>query len=50
VLGDIGMRPRRVRVPVTWKSVALGDTASVELATPKLYERWLVRPYQGPAR
>jgi hypothetical protein len=45
VLGDIG-----VRVPITWQSVALGDAASVEPTTPELYERWLVRPWQGPAR
>jgi hypothetical protein len=49
VLGDIGVRPRGVRIPITWQSVALGDTASVEPATPKLYKRWLVRPWQGPA-
>jgi hypothetical protein len=44
VLGDISVRPRGVRVPITWQSVALGGVASVEPATPKLYERWLVRP------
>jgi hypothetical protein len=46
VLGDIGVRPRGF----TWQSVALGDAASVEPATPELYERWLVRPWQWPAR
>jgi hypothetical protein len=45
VLGDIGMRPRGVIVPSTWQSVALGDAASFEPATPELYERWLVRPW-----
>jgi hypothetical protein len=30
VLGDIGVRPRGVRVPITWQSVALGDVALVE--------------------
>jgi hypothetical protein len=30
VLGDIGVRPRGVRVPITWQSVALRDVASVE--------------------
>jgi hypothetical protein len=39
VLGDIGIRPRGVRVPITGQSVALGDVASVEPATPKLYQR-----------
>jgi hypothetical protein len=42
VLGDIGVRPRGVRVPSTWQSITLGDAASFEPATPKLYERWLV--------
>jgi hypothetical protein len=46
VLGDIGVRLRRVRVPITWQSIALGDTASVEPVTPELYQRWLVRPWQ----
>jgi hypothetical protein len=50
VLGDIGMRPRGVRVPITWQSVALRDAASVGPAAPELYKRWLVRPWQGPAR
>jgi hypothetical protein len=50
VLGDIGVRPRGVKVPITWQSVALGDVASFEPVTPELYERWLVRPWQGPAR
>jgi hypothetical protein len=49
VLGDIGVKPRGVKVPITWQSVALGDAASVGLATPELYQRWLVRPWQGPA-
>jgi hypothetical protein len=39
VLGDIGMRPRGVRVPSTWQSVALGDAALVEPAAPELYQR-----------
>jgi hypothetical protein len=30
VLGDIGMRPRGVRVPITWQSVALRDAALVK--------------------
>jgi hypothetical protein len=30
VLGDTDMRPRGVKVPITWQSVALGDAASVE--------------------
>jgi hypothetical protein len=50
VLGDISVRPRGVRVPSTWQSVALGDATSFEPATPESYERWLVRPWQGPAR
>jgi hypothetical protein len=50
VLGDIGVRPWGVRVPITWQSVALWDAASVKPVTPELYERWLVRPWQGPAR
>jgi hypothetical protein len=39
VLGDIGVRPRVVRVPSTWQSVTLGDAASVEPAAPELYQR-----------
>jgi hypothetical protein len=39
VLGDIGVRLGGVRVPVTWQSVALRDAASVEPATPELYQR-----------
>jgi hypothetical protein len=39
VLGDIGIRPRGVRVPITWQSVALGDAASVEPMIPELYQR-----------
>jgi hypothetical protein len=50
VLEDIGVRPRRVIVPSTWQSVALGDAASFEPVTLELYERWLVRSWQGPAR
>jgi hypothetical protein len=50
MLEDIGVRPRGVRVPSTWQSVALGDAASFEPAAPELYERWLVRPWQGPVR
>jgi hypothetical protein len=42
VLGDIGVRPRRVRVAITWQSVSLRDAASLEPMTPELYERWLV--------
>jgi hypothetical protein len=50
VLGDIGVRPRGVRVPSTWQSVALGDATLFKPMTPELYERWLVRPWQGPMR
>jgi hypothetical protein len=50
VLRDIGMRRRGVRVPITWQSVALRDATSFGPATPKLYERWLVRSWQGLAR
>jgi hypothetical protein len=32
VLGDTGMRPRGVKVPITWQSVGLRDAASVEPA------------------
>jgi hypothetical protein len=32
VLGDTGIRPRGVKVPITWQSVALEDAASVEPA------------------
>jgi hypothetical protein len=39
VLGDIGIRPRGVRVPITWQSVAIGDAASVEPVTPEWYQR-----------
>jgi hypothetical protein len=39
VLGDIGIRPRGVKVPITWQSVALGDAASVELVILELYQR-----------
>jgi hypothetical protein len=45
VLGDIGVRPRGVRVPITRQSVALGDAALVEPVTPELHGRWLVRPW-----
>jgi hypothetical protein len=39
VLGDIGIRPRGVKVPITWQSVALRDVALVEPAIPELYQR-----------
>jgi hypothetical protein len=39
VLGDIGVRPRGVRVPITWQSVALGDATLFRPAIPELYER-----------
>jgi hypothetical protein len=39
VLRDIDVRPRGVRVPSTWQSVALRDTASVGPAAPELYQR-----------
>jgi hypothetical protein len=39
VLGDIGVRTRGVRVPITWQSVALRDAASVESTIPELYQR-----------
>jgi hypothetical protein len=39
-----------VRVPITWQSVALRDVASFKPVTLEFYERWLVRPMQGPAR
>jgi hypothetical protein len=39
VLGDIDVRPRGVRVPITWQSVALRDAASVEPMIPELYQR-----------
>jgi hypothetical protein len=39
VLVDIGVRPRGVRVPITWQSVALGDVTLFGPAIPKLYER-----------
>jgi hypothetical protein len=32
MLRDTGIRPRRVKVSITWQSVALGDAASVEPA------------------
>jgi hypothetical protein len=32
VLGDTSIRPRGVKVSITWQSVALGDAASVEPA------------------
>jgi hypothetical protein len=38
VLGDIGVRPRGVRVPITWQSVALRDAASVEPVILELYQ------------
>jgi hypothetical protein len=37
VLGDIGIRPGGIRVPITWQSVALGNAASVKPVTPELY-------------
>jgi hypothetical protein len=30
VLGDIGIRPRGVKVPITWQSVSLGTVVLVE--------------------
>jgi hypothetical protein len=39
VLGDTGIRPRGVKVPITWQSVALGDAASVEPMISELYQR-----------
>jgi hypothetical protein len=39
VLRDIDVRPRGVRVPITWQSVTLGDAASVEPVIPELYQR-----------
>jgi hypothetical protein len=39
VLGDIGVRPRGVRVPITWQSIALEDAALVEPVIPELYQR-----------
>jgi hypothetical protein len=39
VLGDIGVRPRGVRVPSTWQSVTLGDAALVGPAAAELYQR-----------
>jgi hypothetical protein len=39
VLGDIGVRPRGVRVPSTCQSVILGDAASVGPMAPELYQR-----------
>jgi hypothetical protein len=39
VLRDIGIRPRGVKVPITWQSVTLVDAASVEPAIPELYQR-----------
>jgi hypothetical protein len=47
VLGDIGVRPRGVKVPSTWQSVALGDAASFKPATPESYERWLCATLVG---
>jgi hypothetical protein len=49
VLGDIGVRPRGVRTPITWQSVALGDAASVEPVTPKLYQRWIGTRFESPS-
>jgi hypothetical protein len=39
VLGDISVRPRGVRVPITLQSVALGDATLFGPAIPKLYKR-----------
>jgi hypothetical protein len=39
VLGDISMRPRGVKVHITWLSVTLGDAALVEPTIPELYQR-----------
>jgi hypothetical protein len=39
VLRHTGIRPKGVKVPITWQSVALGNAVSVELAIPKLYQR-----------
>jgi hypothetical protein len=39
VLGDVGVRPRGVRVPITWQIVALRDAASVKPVIPELYQR-----------
>jgi hypothetical protein len=39
VLGDIGVRPRGVRVPSTWQSVALGDATLFGPTIPELYKR-----------
>jgi hypothetical protein len=39
VLGDIGIRPRGVKVPITWQSVALGDAASIEPVISEMYQR-----------
>jgi hypothetical protein len=39
VLGDIDVRLRGVRVPITWQSVALGDATSFGPTIPELYER-----------
>jgi hypothetical protein len=39
VLEDIGIRPRGVRVSITWQSVALGDAVSLEPTIPELYQR-----------
>jgi hypothetical protein len=47
VLRDIGVRPRGVRIPITWKSVAHGDAASVEPATPEYTKGALCDPSKG---
>jgi hypothetical protein len=39
VLGDIGVRQRGVRVPITWQSVALGVATSFRPAIPESYEK-----------
>jgi hypothetical protein len=39
VLGDIGVRPRGVRVPITWQSVALWVATSFGPTIPESYEK-----------
>jgi hypothetical protein len=39
VLGNIGVRPRGVRVPITWQSVILGVATSFEPVIPESYEK-----------
>jgi hypothetical protein len=51
VLGNIGVRLRGVRFPITWQSAALGDGASVEPAlsgtVPKVTCATLSRALRG---